>query len=181
MSCQNLVPLFGSVVTGAAAFLGVVLSNRSNFNRMKLENEMEASRRRIDLHRDRGEELYMVVDKWLTGFGMNGISLISVMRGKISYNQYLDIRLNPDNKPDYDFTRVEMIIDVYFPQVRPFYDQVTEARAVANEISAAHKREYEVGNTDGQAFINPFIEAQENFAAAGERLKDQIKQCLKAV
>ncbi|HJU84410.1 MAG TPA: hypothetical protein VJ600_09380 [Holophagaceae bacterium] len=177
----SYIPILASIITGVVAFLGVVLTNRATYRRIKLENEINEKRKRLELHRDRGEELYVATDRWINMIGGKNLSILAVMQGKLSYNQYLDLAIKAGEKQNYDFARIEMIIDVYFPMTRPFYDRVIENRTEINKIDSEHHREYEKGNTDGHRFIQPYIDAQKKFEAAGEELKQQIKLCLRTV
>ena len=56
-----------SIITGLAAFLGVMLTNRASYNKLKLENEIQNGKRQVELLRERGEELYVLCEKWANG------------------------------------------------------------------------------------------------------------------
>jgi hypothetical protein len=174
----NIVPILASIITGVAAFLGVVLTNRYNFTRIKLENEIDAERKRRDLHRERGEELYVAVDKWLRVIGTNYLSILRVMHGKLTYNQHNELTLKWSEQKGYDFSRLEMIIDVYFPDIKDSYSKVLEARTEINRISAEHERQFNSGKTDSHGLIAQFVAAQEKFESTGTCLKEQIKHCI---
>jgi hypothetical protein len=47
----------------------------------------------------------------------HNLPMISVMCGKIAYNQALDMEL-AEGKPAYDFQRIGLLIDAYLPTVR---------------------------------------------------------------
>jgi hypothetical protein len=176
----SLIPILASIITGAAAFLGVLLTNKFHFKRIKLEHDIEAERKRQDLYRDRGEELYVSVEKWLSGIQTNYLSVLRVMQGKLTYDGHTELTIKSAEKQTHDFTRLEMLIDVYFPETKSLYMKVHEARKAINKVWFEHERQYEGGDTDGLRFIAPFVDAQNAFETAGTHLKEQIKKCISA-
>jgi hypothetical protein len=60
-----------------------------------------------------------------------------------------------------------LLIDVYFPSLRPDYDKVIEARTKLNRIEGAFKRSYESGDIDGEPFLKPFVAAQLSIEGCG--------------
>ena len=79
--------LFGSLLTT----FGVWLTNRANARQIKqqLEHEEKLNNKRIA--KERLEELYVLVCGWLNNFFGYYMSLSLVMKGEITYNQYLDL------------------------------------------------------------------------------------------
>ena len=79
-------------------------------------------RRTAEVHRDRGEELYMLTEQWLNMLLCNAISLMSVMQGKLTYNQNLELTISEGEKNPVNFSRIGLLVDVYFPGTRNAYD-----------------------------------------------------------
>jgi hypothetical protein len=161
------IPILSSALTGAVALLGVLLSNGSTYRRLKLENQISEHRNRLEIKRARGEELYGLIHNWINIIGSRYLSLMRVMKEEYSYNDHLGLELKRHEKIKFDFGRIEMLIDVYFPEVRKFYDDAVESRTKINKIATEHEMEYKKGYTDGRRFIPNFIEAQVEFEANG--------------
>lgn len=176
-----ITTLASAALGGAVALVGVFLTNRGNTNRLLAQLDHDNRKKKEELLRDRGEELYELVDKWINGILGHYLSRMSVMREKISYNESLDIDAKQLQGKGINFGRIEMLIDVYFPQMRAQYDVVISRRTKANQYVAEHKFAYERGNTDGTKFLKPFTAAQVEMEAAADELKSLIVEQVRAV
>lgn len=176
-----LTALVSAIFGGAVALIGVFFTNRSNTDRLKLQFEHESRQRTTDLLRDRGEELYELIDKWLKMLTGNYLGLSAVMKGKLTYNQYYDLSNEEIKRRSYNFGRIEMLIDVYFPSMRSAYDKITETRDELNKIISEHKRSYRIGDIDGSKFLRPFTQGQMSIDQAGEAFKMQILDSIRHI
>ena len=176
------MPLLSAAVGGTVALASVYFTNRANMKRFDMEIERGEKRRRAEVLRDRGEDLYMLSEQWLINLAINYLGEARVMQGKLTYNQHLDLAHSQTEKNPGNFQRIALLIDVYFPSTRKAYDDVLLARTTLNKISAAYKRAYEGGgDVDGTRFIQPFVEAQKAIEAAGEVYKRQIIECIRTI
>ncbi len=127
--------------------------------------------RKHEALRERGEELYRHLDRWLNAIAGYCIRLNSVMQGKLTYNQFLDLEIEDGKQErDFDFSRIELLIDLDFSSLRAAYESLIGARTAMNRIASEHKRAYEDG-LDGARFLGPFIAAQKTLEARGDDLK----------
>ena len=100
------------------------------------------------------------------------------MEGKYSFNDYLDMIIDKKQNPNVEFARVEMMVDVYFPTIRPAYDELCACREDINETISTYKQQYKSGIIDGHSYIPKIHMAQLRLARAAEVLKNSIKTCL---
>ena len=157
----TLLPVLTALVGSGSTLLAVHLTNRSSTNRLNLQLDNEAKKRTADVRRDRGEELYTAVERWMNALSGNYIALATVMQGKITYNDYLDLVVKKEgSERTYEPGRIELLVDVYFPSVRCAYDVIITARAELNKVAQAHKSAYSSGALDGTRFIGPYVRAQ---------------------
>lgn len=154
---------FSTIVGGGIALLAVFLTSRS-----------DAEKRRKELLLGRGEELYALSGKWINYLFGCYQRRDYVMAGKLTYNQILDLEIADGRQNTFDFGRIEMLIDVYFPSTRPAYDRLIKGRDNLSVIVSQHKRAYEAGDTDGTGFREPFLKAQREIELAGTSLKNAI-------
>ena len=161
--------------------LGVFLTNKGNSERLSAQLEHETAKKRQELLRDRGEELYEIVDLWTGGIFGHFLTRLSVMHGKLTYNQALDIDAKSMEKRALKFGRIEMLVDVYLPELRADYDTVISLRDAANKIVTSHKFAYERGESDGRSFIKPFTEAQIAMEQFVKSFKASIAERVRAV
>ena len=141
-----------------------------------LNNRIQSLRQNTELRRDRGEELYSTVVEWLEGLFHYSLRRYGVMKGEITYNECLeqDIEWGKNKKTAPIIMRFEMLIDVYFPATRIAYDKVVQLRSKLNQIEAEFKRLYENGDTDGLAFMKPYLDTERQIGVAGEALRKQV-------
>ncbi|MDO9619422.1 MAG: hypothetical protein Q7J43_17280 [Pseudomonas sp.] len=161
--------IFGSLLTT----LGVWLTNSSNRKQLKLQLEHEKRLQSQQLAKDRLEELYILVCHWQNGMFSNYLNLTLVMQGHTDYNQYLDTLISEKPSNRIDFSRLEMIIGIYGEQVQAAYGVTLKMREHINAIEAEYKSAYRRGES-GDIFLKPFSDAQLEFGAACDALKDEI-------
>lgn len=171
-----LTGLSSAAVGGALALLSVFFTNRSNTKRLKVQLEHESQQRKIELLRNRGEELYELSDKWLNALAGYYLRRSSVMQNKLTYNQCIDLDIKEGKDNSYNYGRIEMLIDVYFSSTRSAYDKIIEYRTELNKIEISFKRKYENGELDGATFITPYVKTQLSLEKAGEEFKMLVLQ-----
>lgn len=169
-----LTALVSAIITATITLIGVWLNNRSNTYRLKLQLEDSRLTKRDEILRDRLEELYLLSEKWVNALSSNYYPYFSVMKGEMSYNQALDMTIEQCKNNTCDFNKINMLIDLYFHDIKLHYDEVCEARSKANLILDEHKKEYKSGNTDGRSYLKPLNVAHYEIAEKGEALKCAI-------
>lgn len=173
MTDAQIVDLIKTVVTpmlgGGLALLGVYFNSR-----------VDTKKRRQEMLRGRGEELYVLNEKWLNGLAGYCLGHAAVMQGKLTYNQVLDLDI-ADGAKNPDFSRIEMLIDVYFPAARTAYERVIAVRETMNKITSEHKRAYESGNLDGRQYLESFNKAIDGINISGAALKEAILHELRSI
>jgi len=178
MSLNPLVGIAGVLVGALLGLLGVLLANRSNLTRLKLQMEHERQSKSSDIKRERLEELYVLLSHWINMFFNHYFKLTLVMRDEMDYNQYLDEIINSGNKNKTDFQRMEMIINIYGHELLPNYNQVLECREKVNDIAATHKSDYKKG-LNGTKYLKPYTAAHQKLDKSVEQLKNQISELAK--
>jgi hypothetical protein len=168
--------LVAAVVTALITLTGVALTNRSSNQRLRMQLDHELQTKGQDFQRERLEELYLLVEGWVNTLFMYFLPYARVMRGDLTFNQALDITIDVGGKSTVDFKRIEMIIDLYFPELRTDLDRVHAAREAANKIIHKYKKQYETGDTDGRQFLQPFLTAEKQVETEGVALKAKIIQ-----
>lgn len=170
------VGLLGALIGSLIAIFGMWLTNRSNIKQLKIRLDHENRIKNEDILKERLEELYILTENWLKSLLSNCLSLMMVMRGKIDYNQHLDIFIESDNKIKYDFSRIEMIIHIYVPGLKDSYEKVIASRGELVNIQNEHKIAYKKGDIGGEIFLKPYISAQHKLEKAGEEFKKRIAE-----
>lgn len=177
---SQLLTLVTAVTSAAIALIGVWLANRSSKARLKLQLDHEADQLKAQIFRERGEELYVLVQQWLNNLAGYYLRRCSVMQGKLTYNQCLDLEIADGKENPLNFSRVELLINVYFPSTRAAYARTAHGRDMLNEVATEHKRAYERGDIDGTRFLEQFRNAIESIHEEGQVLQTQILERIRA-
>jgi hypothetical protein len=172
--------LVGVVVGSALAIFGGWLTSLTSIKSLKMQLAHESQLERSRVQRERLEELYVLSGHWVNAMVSHALTLVSVMEGKIDYNQYLDLFIADNKQQRYDYNRIQMIVDIYGDDLKVAYKEIVTANEELNAISAAHKAAYRRGEP-GQAFIKPHIAAQLKVDAAGNAFRKAVAACAQRV
>jgi hypothetical protein len=94
--------------------------------------------------REKAEQLYLSADAYGRVFGGHMVSYFPLLEGRIDWNQMLDIHI-ADGSKEREHGGAEtmtMLVEIYFPSVRPALARVWDARAEFNDLTAKLKRHY---------------------------------------
>ena len=171
------ITLLVAAIASASTLAGVWLANRNSRELLKLQLSDQANNESRRIVREKAEELYELTDAWLKTIASNSLFVGGVMQGKLTYNQCLDLQIDHSNKNTHKFSRIEMLVDIYFKETKSVYTKITDARAVINEIISDHKKAYESGSFDGKKFLGPFNKAQSLLEMYGEEFKSVVAEC----
>jgi hypothetical protein len=159
-----------ALFTAVATLAGVFITNKANNQRLVLQLDHDREIKQKQLMREKLEELYLLFKEWHLNIEMIYINYTSSMKGDIDYKTLLDIEVERGNKNTLDFNRIEMLIDLYFPNIKPTYAMVIAARTKANYFMLVYGNQCQEGNTDGKKFVDPFLKAQDKFSQEAERV-----------
>lgn len=168
--------LVGVLAGALLGLIGVFVANHSSLARLQLQLKQEQQRHHSQVKREKLEELYILLSHWVNMFFSHHFKLALVMEGKIDYNQYLDeiISDGADNKVD--FQRIEMILNIYGRELLPSYQKVLEWREKVNEIAAAHKLDYKMGNTNGEKYLGTSVAVHKELEKSVMSLKKELAE-----
>jgi hypothetical protein len=143
------------IIAAAGPLIAVYLTNRFNMAHFRQQLEHDQRSRHEGILRERTEELYVQLQKYSTTLQTMNLPFIHVMEGKLDYNQALDV-MKKEGKFVADFHRIQMLIGIYFPQLREAFAKLLNLRNEANIIRQAHKAAYLRGES-GEPFIELFL------------------------
>jgi hypothetical protein len=80
-----------------------------------------------ELKREKAEELYILLEKYKDSFFIKCNDLSTVLKKDLIYNEYLDktIKVSSEN---YNFSRMEMLLKIYFKELYPKYKLVKKQK-----------------------------------------------------
>ncbi|HZG31289.1 MAG TPA: hypothetical protein VE079_22800 [Ensifer sp.] len=168
-----LLALIPAVIGGIIALAGVFVStkNSRSLTERQIQNTRETDRQKT--YREAGAELYTLFSDWGNLVIAIHVPLYSVMKGTISYNDYLDQQIKTSREHKTDHHRMEFLISCYFPETEPYYKEVRKLLEKKNKIISEHKFFHENG-ADEKQFIPIFKNAQLEFEEKMAEMKSSI-------
>ena len=88
------------------------------------------------------------------------LPIVRVMQGEITYDQALDMQIAHGKNVRTDFSRIQMLVDLYFNRLQEDYRELINARDLANSVVRHHKEAYKNGDLAGGRFVEPMRSAQ---------------------
>lgn len=176
---EQLFQLSLVLIGGAVGIVAGHINNRANFRAQQHQFNRELETQKAARQREHGEQLYSLFSRWAALVFTTHVPLFSVMKGSITYDDYLDLQIK--QSPDgIDHHRVELLIFAYFPEFSASYQNVMQALRELNAVILDHNHAYKAGR-DGRDFIQPFEEAQKSFEKEADQLKQLIVTKLSAI
>jgi hypothetical protein len=81
------VAISTALLTAGLTLIGVWITNKANNQRLRIQLDHERKTKDEDIHRDKLEELYIVVNKFLDTLVVHYLPFRMVMEGEINFNQ----------------------------------------------------------------------------------------------
>jgi hypothetical protein len=177
-----ITALTSAAVGSGLTLVGIYLTNRSAERRHQQQLRHEDEQRKQELLRARGEELYTVVSEWLKWMGTYQLRGMAVLYGTMTYNQSVEQQL-ADGKPPFNFDRIEMLIETYFPAVKTAYLALLAERENFNEMYMQFKHKYQqVGSrASDEQIILAHDKSVTLIDKLGETLKSEIVKSLRNI
>ncbi|KZY44181.1 hypothetical protein ABMY47_10205 [Pseudoalteromonas sp. BZP1] len=175
IDAKSWIGFFGVLIGAGLGFSGVIFANISSSARLKLQMEMEKQHERNVIKRERLEELYVLISKWINNAFSYYFNLTLVMKGKIDYNQYLDEIIEDGNSKKVDFQRIEMILNIYGRELLPLYEDILKSREKINNMASEHKNSYREGR-DCKSYIKPYSLLHKELELQVENLKLKLAE-----
>src|ERR1035437_4500616 len=120
-------------------------------------HKLSSGRAEREFKRRKLEELYIAVHRYCTKLVTANIVWPEVMRGKIDYNQALDLFIKNNSEKDESSRTAMMIINIYFSELLPSFEAILRQRDEINRIQSDFKKVYQRGEPY-DSFLQPFLD-----------------------
>jgi hypothetical protein len=143
-------------------------------------HRLSTGRAEREFRRKKLEELYIAVHTYCNKLFTANIMWPRVMRGEIDYNQGLDIFIENNSEKDNSADTAVMLINIYFPELRPALDLILRRRDQINRITSDFKRTYQRGEPC-ESFLGPLLGELSAIDTDEKRLTDELFRISQAV
>lgn len=148
--------LMGAALASASALVVVWLTNRSSIERLVIQLQHERDLKEHENTRLRHEELYVESRKYLDAMVSYFLPYRMVMKGELTFNQALDMTIQQGQSRDFQPHRVTMLIDLYFPELKPPFDEIMAVRGNLGRLVDGYKQQVKTGDPDGDRWFKLF-------------------------
>ncbi|MCP4267517.1 MAG: hypothetical protein GY777_18460 [Candidatus Brocadiaceae bacterium] len=161
-SPQLIVALVTAAVTATVALISVHLTHRGQRLRDEAQFKREHDLAKTEFTRKRLEELYELFAKWESDVGNLYLTFLPVVSGNMSEKDAWDISTKNQLSDKGSWQRLNMIVNMYFPELNEHLEPVLIARTVASRFIDGGQLSSENQKRFNQAQQN-FDEATDNF------------------
>lgn len=156
--------------------IGVCASNKANDARQirQFNNDRETKRR--ELVTGKLEDLYILFRQWNNNTQSCYADYIIFTQQSSNLLEALNKATDSLEKYRGDLNRIEMLINLYFPFLKPDYKKVVEARDRANTIMLTHFQNYNEVNKDVNHLLESLHTALDAFNEETERFVKLIEK-----
>jgi hypothetical protein len=137
-------------------------------------HKLSTGRAEREFRRKKLEELFIAVHTYCNKLFSVNIVWPRVMKGEIDYNQGLELVIkNQGEKEDSGFDAATMLVNIYFPELRPRLQAILQRRDQINQIHSEFKQSYQQGRPCG-SFLKPFLAELSAIDADEKALTDDL-------
>jgi len=128
------LPLLTALIATGSALGGVYLKGRLDRAEKAADRRWEKARRDYDFRRDKAEELYTHIDRYCTLHDNIYTSVDAWLSGKVSGPQLMDMIAQDQERISHDSTRVNFIIQTYYPEIKTNFSYLRDKFSEINDI-----------------------------------------------
>lgn len=138
-----------------------------------ITHRLSATRADREFRLKRLEEMFLSLDRFLTNyFATTSLPLIPIMAGKMSYDTVKGaVEKFRDPKAGEELKKVEMLVRIYFPELRHVYDALIKLRDKIGAEFIAPMHTTKVGSPEQ---FKAFTQAIQEFHTVTEQFKEEI-------
>jgi len=166
-SSNNTIINPGLIITSLLTIMG------SGVVAAWISHHLAKSKEELFYKRKKLEELYKAIERYTTLLFVMNHMWLKVMDGNISYNQGLDLQINNNGDEEkHLLPEIGMLINLYFQNFLPTYDNFIKKRYMVNELHQGFRNIYK--------FKGPTVDYRKNRKEFSEALLevDRISKVL---
>jgi len=176
----NLVSAaYGPIVGALIALAGVGLSQLIAAHFRKTDRSWKIADENRSRVIERGEELYVLLEKWGNNFTASFLRYSRVMTGEIDYNSALDAVRDDLKRSVIQAERIGLIIGIYFPEIADEWKVVQQNVHKTSDIESDFRRGYKSGKTESAEHLTQYTQASLASMAMLRELSNKLLTALR--
>lgn len=137
--------------------------------------KLNSSRDERQFLRKKLEEVNLTFLGYCRQLGIYLVQYQSVMAGKITFNDALDLTINSTGDKERHYDNLSMLLSIYFPHLSHHLDEIVKIREAGNDIISEFRAAYLTGVTSSQSHCNAICNVIMRITVAEEILKGAIR------
>jgi hypothetical protein len=125
--------------------------------------------------REQLERLFQAFVGFCRQLGVDWAPYLSVMTGKIDYNQALDITIGSGKDDERSLENVEMLVAIYWPELQSHVDALKKVRDDASSVLGEHKARYKAGQTQDKESFDAIGQVIRRLDDVGSRFGEAVR------
>jgi hypothetical protein len=135
-------------------------------------HKLSTSHAEREFRRKKLEELYFAVHTYCTKLFSANIMWPQVMRGEITYDEGNDLIIKNHDRQDKSHDIAQMLVNIYFPELRPHLQAILKRRDQINRIHSEFKKSYR--GEPCHSFLKPFLAELSGIDVDEKALTDEL-------
>lgn len=165
------MPILTALIVSISTLLGIYFTNKFNSKQAKVNLEFTRDQKMVELRLQKLEELYLLFEQWEAFLSSTYLIYSHVYIGKLNYTQVLDMVNNKSEKENVDFHKIQMLVNIYFSEIRDDYEKVIATRSsLSKYLSDPSKNNLKTNN---------FFNDQEEFDVICKQFKNKLSDIQK--
>lgn len=168
---KDVMPILTALIVSISTLLGIYFTNKFNSKQAKVNLEFTRDQKMVELRLQKLEELYLLFEQWEAFLSSTYLIYSHVYIGKLNYTQVLDMVNNKSEKENVDFHKIQMLVNIYFSEIRDDYEKVIATRSsLSKYLSDPSKNNLKTNN---------FFNDQEEFDVICKQFKNKLSDIQK--
>lgn len=160
------MPVITALIVSISTLLGIYLTNKFNSRQAKVNLEFTRDQKMVELRLQKLEELYLLFEQWEAFLSSTYLIYSYAYAGKLNYTQVLDMVNKKSENENVDFHKIQMLLNIYFPELRENYEKVISKRSSLSK--------YLSDPSNNNLKTNDFFNEQEEFDVICEQFKNKL-------
>ena len=166
LELKDIAIIVSGAITAISTLCAVLITSRFNLKQTKLNLETQEHQKNIERTISKIEDTYLLFEKWETNFSIMYLTYFRCYKNKLDYKSALELTKTSDILLPGEYQRLQMLMNIYFPNLVVEYRLVDEARR--------HIVPFFSDPNESKLTAKAFAIAQEHFEAVTKEFKRKI-------
>ncbi|PYF82393.1 hypothetical protein DFP75_103221 [Marinomonas alcarazii] len=166
-SLVDYAPLIGAIIAGFFTVSGILIANYLNNKSQISLHKLSLQKSRVEVRTNKAELLYLSVSRWHEMAIFSYMNHFEFFKGKVSFDQVIKKGYGDERTKD-DLKHMEMIINLYYPDLKIHYDGLM---AVRTELS-----DFMLESSPQKHSIDDFYKNIKKFNGSYRKLIDKLSE-----